>query len=87
MAHLHLPPSLLALFEDLPREVEVDAASVGEALSRLDERWPGSLARLCQPGPVLRPHIKVFVDRETAALDTALAPGQRVDVVTAISGG
>jgi molybdopterin converting factor small subunit len=29
----------------------------------------------------------VYVDRERAGLETALAPGSRVDVIAAISGG
>jgi molybdopterin synthase sulfur carrier subunit len=87
MAEVHLPPSLLPLFAGLARTVDVDAATVGEALARLDERWPGLHARLCEPGPVPRRHIKLFVDRRPAGLDTAVAPGQRVDVITAITGG
>ena len=43
--------------------------------------------RLCEPGPVLRPHINVYVDRERASLETPLEPGSRVDVLAAISGG
>ena len=43
--------------------------------------------RLCEPGPALRPHINVYVDRERAGLDTPLEPGSRVDVLAAISGG
>ena len=35
----------------------------------------------------LRRHIHVYVDRERAELDTALAERSRVDVITAISGG
>jgi sulfur-carrier protein len=87
MADLHLPTTLPPLFRDLPRRVEVDAATVGEAFARLDERWPGLRDRLCEPGPALRPHIKVFVDRERAQLDTALEARSRVDVIAAISGG
>jgi molybdopterin converting factor small subunit len=87
MADLHLPPTLPPLFRDLPRQVAVDAATVEEAIHRLDERWPGLLDRLCEPGPVLRPHINVYVDRERAALDTALDARSRVDVIAAISGG
>jgi molybdopterin synthase sulfur carrier subunit len=87
MAELHLPATLLALFAGLPREVEVDARTVGEAIECLDERWPGVRDRLCEPGPTLRRHINVFVDRERAALDTALDAGARVDVIAAISGG
>lgn len=87
MVELHLPPTLPPLFAGLPRRIEVDAATVDEAIERLDERWPGLRDRLCEPGPALRRHINVYVDREQAGLDTALAAGSRVDVVAAISGG
>ena len=87
MADLHLPTTLLPLFEDLPRQLEVDAPTVAEAIERLDERWPGLRDRLCEPGPALRPHINVYVDKERAQLDTALQKRSRVDVIAAISGG
>jgi molybdopterin synthase sulfur carrier subunit len=87
MADLHLPTTLLPLFPELPRRLEVDAATVDEAIERLDERWPGFRDRLCEPGPVLRPHINVYVDRERAGLDTALDARSRIDVIAAISGG
>jgi len=87
MADLHLPATLPPLFRDLPRRVEVDAATVHEAIERLDERWPGLRDRLCEQGPALRPHINVYVDRERAGLDTALDVRSRVDVIAAISGG
>lgn len=87
MADLHLPPTLPPLFPDLPRRLDVDAATVDQAIDRLDERWPGLRDRLCEPGPILRRHIHVYVDRERAGLDTALEPRSRVDVITAISGG
>ena len=59
----------------------------------LDEnRWHavgdgGLRDRLCEPGPALRQHIHVYVDRERAGLQTGLEPRSRVDVITAISGG
>ena len=87
MADVHLPATLPPLFADLPRRLDVEAATVDEAIDRLDERWPGMRDRLCEPGPALRRHINVYVDRERAGLDTALAPGSRVDVIAAISGG
>jgi molybdopterin synthase sulfur carrier subunit len=87
MADIHLPTTLPPLFRDLPRRLDVDAATVQEAIDQLDERWPGLRDRLCEPGPALRPHINVYVDRERAALDTALAAGSRMDVIAAISGG
>ena len=87
MADVHLPPTLPPLFPGLPRQIDLDAATVDEAIDRLDDRWPGLRDRLCEPGPALRPHINVYVDRERAALDTALDDRSRVDVIAAISGG
>lgn len=87
MAELHLPTTLQPLFQELPRKLDVEAATVAEAIARLDERWPGLRDRLCDPGPVLRTHIHVYVDQERAGLDTGLDAGSRVDVIAAISGG
>ena len=87
MAEVHLPPTLPPLFAELPRRLDVDAASVDEAIERLDERWPGLRDRLCEPGPALRRHINVYVDGERGTLDTALDDRSRLDVVAAISGG
>jgi len=87
MADLHLPSTLPPLFRDLPRRLDVDAATVQEAIEHLDERWPGLRDRLCAEGPELRPHIHVYVDRERAGLETEIAAGSRVDVIAAISGG
>ena len=87
MPDVYLPSTLTPLFPGLPRRLDVDAATVAEALDRLEERWPGLRDRLCEPGPTLRSHIHVYVDRERAALDTQLKPRSRIDVVAAISGG
>jgi len=87
MADLHLPATLPPLFTDLPRRLEIDAATVVEAIERLDERWPGLLDRLCEPGPELRRHINVYVDQERAGLETPLDARSRIDIIAAISGG
>jgi sulfur-carrier protein len=87
VAELHLPTTLLPLFSELPRRIDVDAPTVDEAISQLEERWPGLRDRLCEPGPALRRHINVYVDRERAGLDTPLDARSRVDVIAAISGG
>ncbi len=86
-AAVHLPRTLMPLFDGLPRHVDVEAPTVAAAIDQLDDQWPGLRDRLCEPGPLLRPHIHVYVDRERAALDTPLANGARVDVIAAISGG
>jgi sulfur-carrier protein len=87
MAELHLPAVLPPLFPGLERELEVEAGTVDEAIDRLNDRWPGFRDRLVEPGPKLRPHINVYVDRERGGLDTELAADSRVDVIAAISGG
>ena len=87
MAELHLPATLPPLFPGLPRELDVEAGSVDEAIGRLDEQWPGLRDRLCEPGPSLRRHIHVYVDKHRADLDTPLDERSRVDVIAAISGG
>ena len=87
MADLHLPSTLTPLFAGLPRRVDVDAATVREAIDHLDKEWPGLRDRLCEPGPLLRGHIHVYVDRERATLETPLETRSRVDVIAAISGG
>jgi sulfur-carrier protein len=87
MADVHLPATLPPLFRDLPRHVEVEAATVDGAIAELDARWPGLRDRLCVPGPELRPHVNVYVDQERAGLETALGAHSRIDVIAAISGG
>ena len=82
-----LPPALVALFPGAERQPTVSAASVREAIDALDARWPGMRDRLCDARPAIRRHINVFVDGDRAGLDTPLAPGAEVFVMTAVSGG
>ena len=87
MADVHLPTTLTPLFPGLPRRVDLDADTVRDVIERLDGEWPGLRDRLCEPGPALRRHIHVYVDRERAGLDTPIEERSRVDVIAAISGG
>jgi sulfur-carrier protein len=87
MAELHLPGTLTPLFPGLTRRLDIEAATVDDAISELERQWPGLRDRLCEPGPQLRTHIHVYVDRERATLATPLEPHSRVDVIAAISGG
>ena len=61
--------------------------TVGEAIAALDARWPGMRDRICDSTPRLRRHLNVFVEGERATLDTGLAPGAEIIIMTAISGG
>jgi sulfur-carrier protein len=87
MADVHLPSTLGPLFPGLPRQLDVDAATVGDVIDHLEREWPGMRDRLCEPGPMLRRHIHVYVNRERAKLETPVAEQARVDVIAAISGG
>jgi len=82
-----LPAALVRLFPGSVRRVEVSAATVGELIDALDARWPGMRDRLCDSRPAIRRHINVFVEGRRTTLDTRLAPGAEVTVLTAISGG
>jgi molybdopterin converting factor small subunit len=87
VAEVHLPSTLRPLFADLPRRLEIDAPTVGDAIAELDRRWPGLRDRLCEPGPALRKHIHVYVNGDRGDLTTPVADGARLDVIAAISGG
>jgi molybdopterin synthase sulfur carrier subunit len=86
-ATVHLPRSLVALFPDAPRLVEVDGATVAEVIDALDVRIPGLRNRLVDAGPVLRTHINVFVSGRRARLETIVPSGSEVHVIPAVSGG
>ena len=67
--------------------MELSVGTVGEMIDALDARWPGMRDRLCDSTPAIRRHINVFVEGKRATLDTRLAPGADVFILTAISGG
>ncbi len=87
MATIILPRSLIALFPAAPRRCDVEAATVAEAIDRLDELAPGMRNRIVDAGPAIREHIKLFVDQEPATLGTPLRPESTLHVIPAVSGG
>jgi len=82
-----LPRSLVSLIPGTSRSTEIEAASVAEAIDRLDALTPGLRNRIVDSGPVIRTHINVFVDGRIAALDTPLGPNATIHVIPAVSGG
>jgi len=84
---ISLPLALTALFPGAPGELLLPAATIAEALAALDQRFPGMRDRLCDSTPRIRRHINIFVEGERASLETPLAPGAEILVMTAISGG
>ena len=82
-----LPRSLVSLIPGTERRCSVEAATVAEAIDRLDERTPGLRNRLVDSGPIVREHIRVFVDGVQADLATPIPDGATVHVIPAVSGG
>jgi sulfur-carrier protein len=71
--------------------VEVEAATVGDALKALDAAHPGFAERLFDDAGQLRRFVNVFVADEDVrflqGVETPLADGQTVSVVPAVAGG
>jgi len=69
-------------------QVEACGATVAEVLADLDRRYPGIRFRMIDEQDDIRPHVKIFINRERiAALDVALEPGDEVQILQALSGG
>ena len=85
--HVRLPVLFTSLFPTAERELTLAVGTVAELMDALDARWPGMRDRLCDSTPAIRRHINVFVEGKRATLDTRLAPGADVFIITAISGG
>ncbi|HUR16478.1 MAG TPA: hypothetical protein VMZ33_04290 [Candidatus Limnocylindrales bacterium] len=89
MATIHLPRSLVILFNDPPpRRLDSSALSLLDLVDELEAGWPGMRDRLCQPGPRFREHINVFVngDRQTD-MATPLEVDTVVYLIPAVAGG
>ena len=83
-----LLPTPLARYTGGRREAQADGATLDAVLADLDRQYPGLRFRVVDEQGRIRPHIKMFVNREQAAtLAAPLAPGDEVLVVAALSGG
>ena len=72
-------------------DVEVAAATVGDALAALDRRHPGIAAKLFTASGGVKPYIKIYVGPddigELSGLDTKLAERDEVAIIPAVAGG
>ncbi len=82
---------LQRFFPTLKETEEVAGTTVRELLDELDRRYPGFAAYVVDETGRLRRHVNVFVreepicDRESLA--DRVAPGDKVHVLQALSGG
>ena len=68
-------------------EHELDGRTVGELLAALEREHPATGGWILDERGVLRRHVNVYLNGERCAQDTPVGPGDRVDVLPAISGG
>jgi sulfur-carrier protein len=84
-------PTLLRRLTDNADAVEVDATTVRDLLDRLDERYPGFRARVCEETGELRRFINIYIDGEDVRfldnLATLVPERAEVSIVPAIAGG
>ena len=87
---VRIPTQLRSLSGDAA-EVQVESATVAEALKALEAQYPGFAERLFDEKGELRRFVNVFVADEDirflSGVDTDVADGQTVSIVPAVAGG
>jgi molybdopterin converting factor small subunit len=84
----HIVQHLVVDPRDRRPEVEADGTTVEELLEDLERRYPGIRFRMIDEQDRIRPHIRIFVNRERIrALDVRLGPSDEVQILQALSGG
>jgi molybdopterin converting factor small subunit len=68
-------------------EHELAGSSVADVLVELERRHPAMGGWIFDERGRIRRHINVFVNGELAREATAVSPGDRIEVIPAISGG
>ena len=81
-------PSPLFSYTGHRAEVNASGATVDELLRDLDRQFPGLRFRMVDEQDRLRPHMRIFVNREeTRRLATALGGSEEIHIFQALSGG
>ena len=87
---IHVPTVLRACCEGAS-ELSLSAASVRAVLEELEQRHPALHRSICDETGAVRRHVNLFVNtahvRDRDGLETALAPGDVVWILPAVSGG
>ncbi|NOX61849.1 MAG: MoaD/ThiS family protein [Chloroflexi bacterium] len=90
MSTIYIPTPLRRLTNKQSR-VQVEAATVREALQALDEAFPGIGERLLDANGEVKRFINVFVNDDNIhtlqGLDTPLNPNDKISIVPAMAGG
>ena len=84
-------PAPLRRLTDGQDKVNVDGNTVNEAVSSLDQKYPGFKERLCDESGELRNFVNLYVNGEDIrfleGLSTPIESGDELSVVPAVAGG
>ncbi len=87
---IHVPGALRA-YCDGATQLVASAPTVRAALDEIEQRHAPLYRNLCDETGAVRRHLNVFVNsdnvRDLQGLDTPLAPGDVVSILTSVSGG
>jgi molybdopterin converting factor small subunit len=87
---IHIPGVLRACCEGAS-ELSLSASSVRVALEQIERSYPALYRSVCDETGTVRRHVNLFVNtshiRDREGLDTALASGDVVTILPAVSGG
>lgn len=90
MAHIKFTPNLKRFFPDLT-EVDVDAKTVSEVVSAVDNRWRGLADYIVDENGALRKHVNIFVGDELiydkTGLSDSVSADTKIYIMQALSGG
>ena len=84
-------PTLLRAHAGGEPQVQVEGATLGEALATLGERYPDLVRSIRGEDGALHRHVNVYVNGEDVrylgALETPLGDGDTVAILPAVAGG
>jgi len=87
---IHIPAGLRGCCAGA-RELSLSAASVRATLAQIEGSHPALYRSICDETGTVRRHVNLFVNtahvRDREGLDTALAPGDVITILPAVSGG
>ncbi len=94
MADISITIRVPAILQDCTggnRQVTIEAATLAQALQRLRETYPLLRVHLYDEAEKLRRHVQIFYNEESTrwleTLDLPLQPGDRLEILQAVSGG
>ena len=81
-------PDALTGYTGGAKHVEAEGATVAELLDDMDRRYAGVRFRMVNERGQLRPHMRIFVNREMVeGLDQPVSANDEVVIIQALSGG